>query len=116
MYTGRDTFYHQNDYFFKGYGVTAEGTRWLYGKRIRVMAIDAWGWDMPLHLQAQNASRENRPGVFWATHQIDAAYSHMERLVNLGPLPPFGFRVSCFPLKIKGASGSPARVVAILPE
>jgi len=116
MYTGRDAFYERNDYFFKGCGVTAEATRWLYEKGIRVMGIDGWGWDMPLHLQAQKAVAENKPGVFWAAHQIDAAYSHMERLVNLGALPPFGFKVACFPLRIKGASGSPARVVAILPE
>ena len=37
----------------------------------------------------------------------------MEQLVNLGALPPFGFKVSVFPLKIKGASAAPARVVAI---
>jgi len=116
MYTGRDVFYGQSDYFFKGCGVTAEATRWLYEKGIRVMGIDAWGWDMPLHLQAQKAAVENKTGIFWAAHQIDAAYSHMERLVNLGGLPPFGFQVACFPLKSKGASGAPARVGAIFPE
>lgn len=116
IYTGRDAFYGQDDYFFRGCGVSAEATRWLYEKGIRVAGIDAWGWDRPLHLQAQKAALEKKPGVFWAAHQIDAAYSHMERLVNLAPLPPFGFKVACFPLKIKGASGSPARVVAILPE
>jgi kynurenine formamidase len=115
MYTGRDVFYGQSDYFSHGCGVTAEATRWLYEKGIRVMGIDAWGWDMPLHLQAGKAIAENKPGVFWAAHQLDAAYSHMERLVNLGDLPPSGFQVACFPLKIKGASGAPARVVAILP-
>ena len=114
MYTGRDVFYGQSDYFFHGCGVTAEATRWLYEKGIRVMGIDAWGWDMPLNLQAGKAIAENKPGVFWAAHQLDAAYSHMERLVNLGDLPPCGFQVACFPLKIKGASGAPARVVAIL--
>jgi kynurenine formamidase len=34
--------------------------------------------------------------------------------VNLGELPPAGFTVSCLPLKVKGASAAPARVVAIL--
>ncbi len=114
MYTGRDVFYGQNDYFFKGCGVTAQATRWLYDKGIRVMGIDAWGWDQPLNLQAMDAVARNQPGVFWAAHQIDAAYSHMERLVNLSQLPSFGFKVACFPLKIKGASAAPARVVAIL--
>jgi len=115
MQTGRDVFYGQPDYIFKGCGVTAEATRWLYDRGIRVMGIDGWGWDMPLDRQAQKALAENRPGIFWAAHQIDAPYSHMERLMNLAALPPSGFKVACFPLKIQGASAAPARVVAILP-
>ncbi len=116
MFTGRDVFINQGDYFFKGCGVTAAATIWLYEKGIRVMGIDAWGWDRSLHLQAQEAIAEDKPDIFWAAHQIDAPYSHMERLVNLDSLPSLGFKVACFPLKIKGASASPARVVAILSE
>jgi kynurenine formamidase len=116
MYTGRDKFYGQADYIFKGCGVTAEATRWLYDQGIRVVGIDGWGWDMPLNLQAEKALEKNEPGIFWSAHQADRAYSHMERLVNLESLPSHGFKVACFPLKIKGASGAPARVVAILTE
>jgi kynurenine formamidase len=115
MYTGRDAFYDREDYFFLACGVTAEDTRWLYEKGIRVMGIDAWGWDMTLQLQAERAIAKNKPGIFWAAYQIDAAYSHMERLVNLAALPACGFRVACFQLRIKGASGASARIVAILP-
>jgi len=114
--TGRDRFYHQPDYIFKGCGVTAEATRWLYEKGIRVMGIDGWGWDMPLNLQAQQAMKKNEPGSFWTAHQVDLPYCHIERLVNLNDLPARGFKVSCFPLKIKGGSAGPARVVAILEE
>jgi len=80
------------------------------------MAIDAWGWDMPLHLQAQNASRENRPGVFWATHQIDAAYSHMERLVNLGPIAPLRIQSILLSSQNQRRQRISSEVVAILPE
>jgi kynurenine formamidase len=38
----------------------------------------------------------------------------MEQLCNLDALPPHGFEVVVFPLKIVGASAAPARVVAIL--
>jgi kynurenine formamidase len=115
IYTGRDVFYDSPDYFFKGCGVTAAATRWLYDQGIRVMGIDAWGWDRPLHLQARDAVVKNEAGSFWSAHQIGVPYSHMERLVNLGALPACGFQVACFPLKIQGASAAPARVVAILP-
>ena len=80
------------------------------------MGIDAWGWDAPLHLQAQEALERDEPGIFWAAHQADLPYSQIERLVNLGALPPTGFQVACFPLKIVGGSAAPARVVAILPD
>ncbi len=54
--------------------------------------------------------------MFWAAHQADLPYSQIERLVNLGELPPTGFQVACFPLKIVGASAAPARVVGIVPD
>ncbi|HEY4093888.1 MAG TPA: cyclase family protein, partial [Baekduia sp.] len=50
--TGRDQFYREMDYMARGPGVTAEATRWLHERGVRVMGIDAWGWDAPLHLQA----------------------------------------------------------------
>jgi kynurenine formamidase len=115
MHTGRDAFLEEPGYIALGPGVSAEATRWLYERGVRVMGIDAWGWDAPLHLQAQQAIERDEPGVFWAAHQADLAYSQIERLANLGELPSSGFQVACFPLRLEGASGAPARVVAILP-
>jgi len=112
VHTGRDEFYDQLDYIARGPGVTAAATHWLYDRGVRVMGIDAWGWDRPLHLQAQEAVEKDEPGIFWEAHQCDLQYSQIERLVNLGALPATGFQVSCFPLKIIGASGAPARVIA----
>ena len=114
--TDRDRFYGEPDYMRRGPGVSAEATRWLYERGVRVMGIDAWGWDRPLHLQAQEALESERPGIFWAAHQCDLSYSQIERLMNLGALPPHGFRVACFPLRLVGGSAAPARVVAIVPD
>ena len=116
VHTGRDAFYEEPDYIARGPGVTAEATHWLYERGVRVMGIDAWGWDAPLHLQAEEAKRRDEPGIFWAAHQAGLAYSQIERLVNLGALPPHGFQVACFPLRLVGGSAAPARVVAIVPE
>jgi kynurenine formamidase len=114
--TGRDAFYGRPDYSQRGCAVSPEATRWLYERGVRVMGIDAWGWDGPLHVQAQSARERQGPGIFWAAHQADLPYSQIERLVNLGALPPFGFKVACFPLKIQGGSAGPTRAVAILPR
>jgi kynurenine formamidase len=114
--TGRDAFYGQPDYMFRGCGVTAEATHWLYEQGVRVMGVDTWGWDAPLDRQAREALAHGQTGMFWAAHQADLPYAQIERLCNLGALPPFGFTVCCFPLKIVGGSAGPARVVALLPD
>ena len=114
--TGRDAFIEAPEYLALGPGVSAGATRWLYERGVRVMGIDAWGWDGPLHVQAQQAIEADEPGIFWAAHQADLPYSQIERLVNLGQLPATGFKVACFPLRIVGGSAAPARVVAILDD
>ena len=40
----------------------------------------------------------------------------MEKLHNLTALPPFGFKVACFPVKIEGASAGWTRAVAIFED
>lgn len=112
--TGRDAYYEEPNYMFRGCGVSAEATRWLYEQGVRVMGIDGWGWDIPLDQQAKKALEEGEDGVFWEAHQVNLPYAHIERLVNLKDLPSTGFKVSCFPLKIKGGSAGPARVVAMV--
>jgi kynurenine formamidase len=46
--TARDRFYGQPDYSSYGCAVTAAAILWLYERGVRVMGIDAWGWDGPL--------------------------------------------------------------------
>jgi kynurenine formamidase len=114
--TGRDAHLQAPDYMIRGPGVTAAATHWLFDRGVRVMGIDAWGWDRPLNLQAQEALEAGRPGIFWAAHQADLPYAQIERLANLDQLPPTGFTVACFPLRLVGGSAAPARVVAIVED
>jgi kynurenine formamidase len=112
--TGRDAHFAEPGYAALGPAVTAAATRWLWERGVRVMGIDAWGWDGPLYLLAQRALERDEP--FWAAHQANLPYCQIERLAGLGQLPPDGFQVACFPLRIAGASAAPARVVAMLPD
>jgi len=114
--TDNDRLLGRPEYFHTGPGVSADATRWLIEQGIRLMGIDSWGWDAPLREQARRAREENRSGVFWAAHYVgrDHEYCHMERLANLAALPPTGFTVCAFPLKVRGGSAGPARVVALL--
>lgn len=114
--TGCDRWVETPEYMAHGPGVSAAATEWLYEQGVRVMGIDAWGWDRPLWMQAQEAQEKGEKGIFWAAHQADLPYSQIERLVNLDRLPPTGFTVSCLPLPIVGGSAAPARVVALLDQ
>jgi len=44
----------------------------------------------------------------------DVGYCHLEKLHNLEVLPNEGFKVVCFPCKIRAASAGWTRAVAIL--
>ena len=114
--TGRDKHMGTKDFFEKGTGMSAEATEWLIDQGVKVMGIDAWGWDLPLPYLVKQAKKTNNPDLFWEAHLVgrDKEYCHMEQLTNLDALPYSGFKVAVFPLKIKGASAAPARVVAML--
>jgi kynurenine formamidase len=115
--TGNDRFFGTPDYFTRGSGMSADATRWLLERGVRLTGIDSWGWDIPLPVLARRAKAERRDDIFWAAHYVglDHEYCHIERLTNLDQLPPHGFTVYAFPLKVKGGSAGPARVVAMLP-
>lgn len=114
--TGNDRLFGSRDYFSTGPGVSPEATRWLIDQGVRLMGIDAWGWDAPLAYQAREAKRTGRQDLFWASHYVgvDKEYCQIERLANLDRLPLTGFGVCAFPLKVKGGSAGPARVVAMV--
>lgn len=114
--TGRDKYNGTRDFHKKGTGMSKEATEWLIQKGIKVMGIDAWGWDLPLPHMIEKAKKSGNKELFWEAHLVGQKYEyyHMEQLVNLSALPFTGFKVAVFPLKIIGASAAPARVVAIL--
>lgn len=118
IYTGNDQRLGRPEYFTHGPGMSAEATRWILQHGVKLTGIDSWGWDLPLPVLAAEAKRTDRNDVFWAAHYVgvEHEYCHLERLTNLNELPPTGFRVCAFPLKVSRASAGPARVVAILEE
>lgn len=114
--TGCDQYNGTKDFHMKGPGMSAEATEWLIDKGVKVMGIDAWGWDTPLPHQIAKAKKENDSELFWKAHLVGQRkeYCHIEQLVNLDSLPYSGFTVSVLPLNIIGASAAPIRAVAII--
>lgn len=116
--TGRDKHMGTKKFFTHGTGMSAEATEWLIRQGIKVMGIDQWGWDLPLPYLIKQAKKSQNAELFWEAHLVgvDHEYCHMEQLTNLDALPITGFEVACFPIKIKGGSAAPARVVGIVRE
>ena len=118
IWTGRDQYMGTKAFFERGTGMTAASTSYLIDQGVRVMGIDQWGWDLPLPHLVRQAKAADDPELFWEAHLvgIEKEYCHMEQLTNLGALPKVGFHVAAFPLKIKGGSAAPARVVALIDD
>ncbi len=117
--TGADKLWGKREYFDAGCGMTKDSTLWLIEQGVRVMGIDAWGWDRPFWALKEEFARTGDQALLWGAHYagIEKEYCHIEKLANLDQLPrPFGFEVVCFPVKLTGGSAGWSRVVAILKE
>jgi kynurenine formamidase len=106
----------QSGYVDAGCGMGREATLYLTERGVRVVGTDAWSWDAPFSFTAKRWARERDPAIIWEGHKAgrEIPYWQMEKLHNLEALPPTGFTVSCFPVKIANASAGWTRCVAIL--
>ncbi|MCH8476166.1 MAG: cyclase family protein [Opitutales bacterium] len=107
--------YGQPDYLDRGCGMGREATLFLLEKGVRITGTDGWSWDAPFSHTRRRYKENPDPSIVWEGHRasMDIGYCHLEKLSNLDRLPPTGFRISCFPVKIKAASAGFARAVAI---
>jgi kynurenine formamidase len=116
LMTGAYKRYGKPDYMNAHAGATRESTLWLIDQGIKVMGIDAWGWDKPFSVMVDEVKRGIK-GRVWAAHYAgkEKEYCHIENLANLDKIGrPYGFKVAVFPVKIERAGGSWVRAVAIV--
>ncbi len=119
IHTGADRLWGKPEYFDAGCGMTKDSTIWLIDQGVKVMGIDAWGWDPPFWAIRDEFSRTGDRNLLWGAHYagIDKEYCHIEKLANLDHLPqPFGFKVACFPVKLKSGSAGWCRVVGLVED
>jgi kynurenine formamidase len=86
-------------------GFSREVTEFLVNER----AVDAVGID--------TASLDYGQSKDFIVHRIlgGANKPGLENVANLDRLPPKGATLMAFPMKIKGGSGGPVRIIALLP-
>jgi kynurenine formamidase len=87
-------------------GLHPDAAQWLVNNR----KIKGIGLDTPSIDFGQSKN--------FMTHRIlyTASLTAYENVANLDQLPPKGFWVMAFPMKIKGGSGAPLRIVAFVPQ
>lgn len=86
-------------------GLAPDAARWLVEERgVHAVGIDT-------------ASIDRGQSKRFLTHRalFDANVPAFENLARLEALPPRGFRIVALPMKIRGGSGGPLRIVAIVP-
>ena len=108
--------YGRQDYVTSGCGMGYEATMYLLERGVRLTGIDGWSWDAPFVHTAKKYAETKDASLIWEGHKAGRhiGYCHIEKLHNLEQLPPTGFTVSCFPVKIERASAGWTRAVAII--
>jgi len=114
--SGAAPYWGTQKYLISGCGMGRASTLWLLERGVKIVGTDGWSWDRPLPYIAADFAATKDASLIWEGHfaGIEREYYHMEKLTNLDKLPAFGFKLHCFPIKIKAASAGWVRAVAIL--
>ncbi len=119
LQTGADKHWGERDFWDYGCGLVRESTLWLVEQGIKVIGTDAWGLDRPFYAIREDYIKTKDNSIIWCAHYagIEKEYCQIEKLANLDKLPrPYGFKIACFPIKIREASGGWTRVTAIFED
>lgn len=86
-------------------GIDPAAARWLVARKVRAVGIDT-------------PSIDYGQSTTFDTHQIlfAADIPAFENVAHLSAVPPTGAFVIALPMKIRGGSGGPLRIVAVVPE
>ena len=109
--TGYGALWGEPDQYLRAAGVSAAGSRWLAERNVRVVGADNVAWDVVGPTDAEL-------GVTLPGHVLLLVRSGIPIIENLNleelsaaKVYEFGF--VCLPLKMRGATGSPVRPIAM---
>ncbi|MFD4925604.1 cyclase family protein [Streptomyces goshikiensis] len=119
IHTGASRHAGTPEYFTDFAGLDGPAVDFLLDLGVRVIGTDAWSLDAPFTHMIKSYQETGDPSVLWPAHFAGRRreYCQVERLTELASLPrPFGFTVSCLPVKIAGAGAGWTRAVALVDE
>ena len=110
--------YGRSEYVASGSGMGREATLFLAERGVRIVGTDGWSWDAPFVHTAKKWNATGEASLIWEGHKAgrEIGYCQIEKLHNLETLPPAGFELMCFPVKIRAASAGWIRAVAVLQD
>lgn len=116
--TGADKLWDTPAYWTNYAGAGRDATIWLADQGVKIVGTDAPGWDRPFNYAAAEFRQTGNRSVIWEGHYAgrEREYCQLEKLTNLDQLPPYGFTIACFPIKVLKAGASWVRPVAMIEE
>jgi kynurenine formamidase len=117
LQTGADKFYGSPKYFSDYPGVDVSAIDYMLDQGVKIFGTDTMGIDRPYKSMLKEFLADKKKYPLYPSHFYGRKreFIHIERLANLDKLPrSHGFKVNCFPVKIKGTGAAWARVVALL--
>lgn len=114
--TGADKLYGSPKYFSDYPGVDVSAIDYLLDRGIKVFGVDTMGIDRPYRFMLKEFLETRDPKRFYPAHFYGRKreFIHIERLANLEKLPDSGFKIICFPVRIRQTGAAWARVVAVM--
>jgi kynurenine formamidase len=117
IWTGGDQLLGTDDYVNQYVGMLPDAVEYLLDQGVKMMGVDTIGLDRPCFNMFKEFLETKDKSKIWPSHFLGRRreFCHMERMGNLGAIPkPFGFTVSCLPVKVRGAGAGWCRAVAIV--
>lgn len=115
--TDTDKKWGKPNYFFEAPGLSREATKYLVESGVKIIGIDCYSLDRPFMTMIKQYYKTKEKKYLWPAHFYgrEKEYCHIERLCNLDKIPVnYGFKVCCFPIKLKGLGAAWIRAVAIV--
>ncbi|HEX9058927.1 MAG TPA: cyclase family protein [Clostridia bacterium] len=100
----------------KHLGMSKSATRYCVEKGVRIIGIDAVGFDRPFEDMLEDYIVSKDSSTLWPAHIYgrEKEYCHIENLCLSEFNIQTGFKVCCFPVKVLNASAGWVRVVAMV--
>ncbi|MFQ5711837.1 MAG: cyclase family protein [Candidatus Geothermarchaeales archaeon] len=118
LYTGRGRLWGTREYHWDIFNMTPEATEWLIDRGVKVIGVDMACFECDRLRFGVDTSLQPWDSRRYPAHSLmrRREFYIIENLNNLDKIHKPRFTFIGFPLKIRGASGSPIRAVALIEE